>query len=204
MSNVNALKLTFNADALFADLIKHMLKAMNRVAEELFYQMQSRTKSQKVAQSLEKHVYFQGYNQIVTIVGSNHWMAFLENYGTGSLMAGDSENPYLTQYMRSGYWNPARPKLARYPVVGRPAGTYYAPDYQKGDSHRQYRSTGVYEGENLEKIKSFGSKTKFTPKSGTFFVETSMSFVKKRFQDIILEAIETFPWDNHKYLKGGG
>ena len=209
MSNdANKLGLHFNEDALVNDLILHLFKAMNKLADELYYQMQSRTGSQKVAQSLEKHIYLEGIKQIIVIVGSNHWMAFLENYGTGSLMASEAENPHLAMYMRSGYWNPARPKVAKAPVTGRPKGTYYSPDFSRGDSHVQKTSPGTYEGQNLEDI-SIGTKVMrnsrkmFVPKAGSFFVETSMTLIRKRFEDILLEAVNTFPWDSDKYLKGG-
>lgn len=75
-------------------------------------------------------------------VTSDHWQAWIAEWGSGTLM--DPNNPALSEYMSSEYWNPARRGLA---ITGRPAGAYKGLDGEIHDSH-----TGMLEGVNLEEL----------------------------------------------------
>lgn len=65
--------------------------------------------------------------------------AIMQSFGTGSLM--DRSNPYLSEYINSGKWNPAR---YNYAIVGRPEG-----EYENIYGETGY-SSGRMEGINIE------------------------------------------------------
>lgn len=68
--------------------------------------------------------------------------AWLVEYGKGSLMASETNNPYLERYKKNPRrWNSVRKGSF---VTGRKAGTYYDLDNKK------YISGGLWEGRNME------------------------------------------------------
>lgn len=197
----NELGLKFHAEKMYQDLIWEFIKTIDLVSDELADQMKSRTDTPVVSESIKKHIVWEGFDYIETLVGSDHWKAFLDNYGTGSKMASEVDNPYLSEYKQK-YWNSERNSSA---IIGRASGTYEVPDWESGDGYVTRKSSGSLKGVNLEKISIGNKQGQFNllikPKPPTFFVENSMKFIKKVFEDKLLEVYNNFPFYN--YLEGG-
>jgi len=128
-------------------------------------------------------------NQMMTgEVTADYWQAFLEQFGKGSLMAGESENPGLRAYMNSEYWNEYRSRSNRV-VVSRRAGRYKSIDgtYKISNS----RMPGV----DLEELAERGDiDRKFLPTPPTFFMRVALESNRNRILQGFQRVIETFPY----------
>lgn len=204
MSNLNELSLILNEELLYIDLIEYVFRAVEITANKLLSDFRQQWNS-KVDSSAVLNIKLVGSGMaveaITAIVGNDHWYALLDNYGTGSKMS--ANNPWLTEYISSGYFNRERlnQSLA---VVGRPEGKYISPDYSDGQGEIYLESKGYHEGENLEtKINPKTGRPYFNPISPKFWLEESMEKIEKVFFDNIVDAVNSFPFDSNKYLKGG-
>lgn len=196
----NELGLHIDTSKMYHDLVWEFVKTIDKVADELLMQMKSRTRTAVVQSSLKKKVMFDTFNDIEILVGSDHWQSFLDNYGVGSLMASESENPYLSEYKSSELWHGFRNSTA---ISARPKGTYIVPDWEKGDGYVTRESSGRFPaGTNLERM-TWGNNDNLTvtPQRPTFFMEHSFEFMKPIFVQRLMEVYENFPF--HKYIRGG-
>lgn len=201
MSKINEFGLNIDISAMYQDLILEFAIAVENVAQLLLSNMKVRSRIPVVQSSLKKEIIFNGYEQIEAIVGSDHWQAFLDNYGVGSLMADASENPYLQEYKSNyDFWN--RFRNSSNAIMGREAGTYIVPDWESGDGYTSRISTGSFAGINLENL-YWGNNYNLTvtPQKPTFFLENSMRFIEKVFEETLYEVYDNFPF--YKYIKGG-
>jgi len=146
-----------------------------------------------VRNRLTKDIYALGQDMIVADITADHWQAWLEQFGKGSLMAGPSENPGLVTYMNSEYWNRLRSKSTRV-VVGRPPGRYKSIDGEIKVSR------GRYAGVNLEELAERGViDAKFKPTPPTFFLRKALQSNRNRILQGLQRVIETFPY--HMYFR---
>jgi len=198
---INELGLKLNKDNLHFDLIFEFLKVMEKLAMELEDLMKSKAKLPVVSHSI-KHFTESSYKKIEIVVGSDHWQAFLDNYGTGSKMANNTQNPGLSAYKHSDFWHDYRPTNA---ITKRKTGSYEIPDWEEGYGYlirHTSDKTGIRAGTNMETLhfKEFGTKVR--PKAPSFFVQNSIRLMEKRFVEDITEVYKKFKFS--KYLKGGG
>lgn len=90
--------------------------------------------------------------------------AWISEFGKGSLMDRENENPYLKDYKNSSQWNPKRNRNG-YSVRGRPEGSYTDLDGNKQESSGK-AAKGSY-GLNLEKgLKPHTDDAKYEPIKG--------------------------------------
>lgn len=190
-----------DTEKMMEDLILAFVSTIEILSDNLAAQMKSRAKDSVVSSSIRKEIIWEGFNYIEFLVGSDHWKAFLDNYGTGSMMADVSKNPYLSEY-KENYWHSNRPSSA---ITGRGQGKYTIPDWESGDGYITRESSGVLKGVNLEKVSVGNSQGKYNlraqPQKPSFFIENSMAFVEKQFNEELMRVYENFPF--HKYIKGG-
>lgn len=81
-------------------------------------------------------------NMVVATLEATGQKAWIAEFGSGSQMAKDGSNPYLSEYQSSSNYNPLRP--ADGTIVGRRKGQYY-----DLDGKPQY-SSGRNAGKDLE------------------------------------------------------
>ena len=147
-----------------------------------------------VRNRLAKDIYALGQDLIVADITADHWQAWLEQFGKGSLMAGPDENPGLIKYMNSELWNRLRSKSTRI-VVGRPPGRY------KSIDGKIRISRGRYAGVDLEELAERGDiDARFKPTPPTFFLRKALQSNRNRILQGLQRVIETFPY--HKYFRG--
>lgn len=125
-------------------------------------------------------------------ITADYWQAWLEQFGKGSLMASQRENPGLVTYMNSEYWNRVRSKGTKV-VVGRPQGVYKSID---GEVRR---SGGSYVGVDLEELAARGDiDPSYGPTPPTFFLRVALQSNRNRILQGISQVITEFPY--HKYF----
>jgi hypothetical protein len=127
-------------------------------------------------------------------VGSDHWEAWIAEWGSGSEM--DTSNPDLAAYMASEYWNPVRDGFA---ITGRPKGPYLGLDNRMHDTH-----TGKLAGVNLEELSRSDSEFQawmarvglppdaFQPKPPLHFMREALEANRNLIMDQLNAVIETF------------
>lgn len=126
-------------------------------------------------------------------ITADYWQAWLEQFGKGSLMAGQSDNPGLSRYMSSELWNRYRSKSNR-AVAGRGKGKYKAIDGTMRESG------GSYAGVDLEEMAARGEIDRsFGPTPPTFFLRIALQSNRQRILDGLQRVIEDFPY--HKYFR---
>jgi hypothetical protein len=200
---INELNLYFDDKLMYDDLCVKLVFAIDHVAvtlRSIFKQDATEAISDEDAWTIG---FEYGANYIGAYVGTDHWLAFLDNYGTGSVMAGAIANPFLAEYIESGYFNKARLSQGM-AVIGRPEGAYPTPDYKsgKGDVDPQRVSTGAFEGIDLETlINPRTGKPYFTAKQPKFWLEHGLDRVADMFVLSIQTVLDEFPYQN--YLRGG-
>lgn len=201
MAELNELGLSFEKERMIDDLILMFFTVLDNLSDTLLDQMRSRVKDVSILDTFRKEVAIEGIEQIEIAVGSDHLKAFLDNYGTGSKMASESENPFLEEY-KSKYFHEYRPDNA---VTKRERGvTYVVPDWNKGYGTIERKTnpdSGIEEGTNLETLNWKDFNYKFVAKSPSFFLEHSMIFMRKVFAEELVKVYEEFPF--WKYIKGG-
>lgn len=199
MSKLNELGLHIDTTRLYNDLIEEFTKVILNIGDELERNMKTRARNPVVIASIKAEITKLGSDEIEIIVGSDHWQSFLDNYGMGSLMAKESENPYLSEYKKSNFWNSFRYGNA---IVGRPQGVYIVPNWESGDGYIPRKSSGNLQGVNLENLK-WGNNYNLTstPQPPSFFLEFSIRDIKAIMEEQLLEVYEKFPFS--KYIKGG-
>ncbi len=135
---------------------------------------------------IKKNAEVLGWQIAGQVMAVGGWAAASE-FGTGSLMETDSlNNPELTRYIFSGLWNPARPRRAGAPIVGRPKGRWK--DIFGQDRH----SRGTAEGRDLE------GGGRYRPVKGTAWFRAIFKLNQIRFCRHCLEVLERFPM--HRYI----
>ncbi|WP_274362752.1 hypothetical protein [Paenibacillus thermotolerans] len=148
-----------------------------------------------VRSKLQKELFFVANQMISGEVKTDYWEAFLEQFGKGSLMAGENENPGLRAYINSDIWNRLRSKNIR-AVVGRARGSY-----KSIDGTVRY-SGGSRRGVNLEFLAQKGIiDQKFLPTPQTYFLRIALKSNRRRILQGLQRVIETFPYQNY-FLKG--
>ena len=210
---INQLGLTFNEHSFYYDLIDklvlsvllactHIKDGMRREASPAidddnswFIDSQTSDKTWLLVDSTMKEIIFH--------VGAKNWLAYLDNYGTGSLMARANSNPFLQEYINnSPFFNKERLKNGM-AVVGRPEGTYLSPDYRDGKGVIERYSKGKMEGLNLEeKINPRTKKPYFIPDSPKYWLEQGIeqdgiAYLKQEVENALAE----FKYSS--YLFGG-
>lgn len=144
------------------------------------------------------------WEQISYLVGSDDWNAFIANYGKGSLMANESQNPFLAEY-KSKYFHSYRDKSTN-AISARPKTNtgQLMPDFETGDGYVYVNGTGtIPAGTNLEGAYAWKTyKVRIRPKRPSFFMENTFSFFETEMARRIQEVLDRFPFD--KYLKGAG
>ena len=159
----------------------HMIKAVKKMQDAYFNEIQSHMRTPEGMQDLTKGDVELIAGWITAQVIGGPW-AILDSFGSGSLM--DTSNPALTDYLfnTAKGWNPARHDLA---IRGRPKGTYV--DF----FGKTKTSTGRREGQDLE------SYLDPWPPSHAFTAATAWmqhTIIQKMLED----AIVAFPF--HKYI----
>ncbi|MGE6227630.1 hypothetical protein [Paenibacillus chitinolyticus] len=208
--SVNELGLTFDETALYNDLIAELSHAVYSASVDV--QLYMKTMASEVlsdesawfvhnAEQVQQTVFTNGMDSVVFYVGAQHWYAFLDNYGTGSLM--DRKNPFLNSYIQSGFFNKDR-LGAGMAVLGRAEGAYRVPDFKSGHGQIERESSGSLEGKNLEKlINPRTKKPYYIPEAPKHWLETSMKLAEPILQTHIERVFDNFNFSNPKYLKGG-
>lgn len=111
--------------------------------------------------------------------------AVMDSYGTGSEM--DDDNPFLSQYINSSLWNPAR---INYDISGRPKGFYI------NILGRKRYSSGRKAGRSLE--------DRFSPQKPSFAFQRAEKwyFAKQsRVNEILTEYIDKYIDGMANYLE---
>ncbi|GMA50130.1 hypothetical protein GCM10025857_14870 [Alicyclobacillus contaminans] len=125
-------------------------------------------------------------------IGSDHWEAWLAEWGSGSLM--DRTNPDLAQYMGSELWNPVRDG---FDITGRPEGPYLGLD---GALHE---SSGKLAGISLEDLVEHDPAFRewadthvgpgaFQPKPPLHFIRDALESNRALIIDQLNGVLETF------------
>ncbi|MDK8182111.1 hypothetical protein [Paenibacillus sp. UMB4589-SE434] len=144
---------------------------------------------------LQKQVFFLGNGMLVGEVSADHWEAWLEQFGKGSMMAGPQENRGLVTYMNSEAWNKLRSRTTR-AVLGRWEGSY------KGIDGTVRYSGGSYAGRNLEALAQSGElDAGFLPTPPSFFMRNAVKENRNRIMQGFMRVIQDFPY--HRYFLGG-
>jgi hypothetical protein len=134
-------------------------------------------------------------------VSADHWQAWLEEFGKGSEM--DSTNPYLSEYISSEYWNPARHGPS---IAGRPKGEYLGLD------NEIHYSSGILEGKDLELLsrevwfQEWASERgidpdEFLPTPPTHFLSEAVKSNEDAILQSLAELVETL--DLSQFILGG-
>jgi hypothetical protein len=182
-------------------------RAANDLRQRLFYE--ARDLANLVLQTAKSNIRYypdvrNHLTQDIAILGSmiaadieaDHWQAWLEQFGKGSMMAGPEQNRGLITYMNSKYWNALRSKTTRI-VKGRAAG-YYASISSKQPKY----SGGSYRGVDLEELAERGDiDAKFKPTPPTYFLRVALQSNKARILQGFAHVLEEFPY--HKYFRKG-
>lgn len=200
MSEVNKLNLYFDEEALINDLIKALLDGVNQVSKELLDLFAS-----KATDPLNWTIVIEkGVDIVKSYVGSTSWNAFLDNYGTGSLMYKD--NPWLNEYLQSSFYNKERDNYDRH-IIARPKGEYISPNYKTGDGVVWRKGSGSVDKNgnplDLETTKNKNGKPIMEAKPPHLWLENGMKIIEKRYFDVLSDIINNFDFQNDKYLKGG-
>lgn len=115
---------------------------------------------------------------IISKIEASGMKAYILEYGKGSLM--DKNNPYLSEYMQSGLWNPDR---RGYDVSGRARGWY-----KNADGELAY-SDGRAKGRSLERMR----KPEFMPQEAMHIIEEEINFsihgIEEAIADVMAEGI---------------
>lgn len=141
--------------------------------------------------TFRKELIESGSNMIKFKVGSNHWYAFIIEYGRGTMM--DINNPFLGSYMDSGFYNPYR---VHGDIRTWGFGSYEVPDWIGGNG------TVTKMGHGAPGIKIPDDKLIATPLPPSHFLRDALERTKEKLNETIQEAFRTFPFGF--YLKGGG
>lgn len=124
-------------------------------------------------------------------ITADYWQAWLEQFGKGSLMAGPSDNPGLTNYMNSELWNNLRSRSSRV-VAGRGKGRY------KSIDGTVKVSGGGMAGVDLEELAARGDIDKrFGPTPPTFFLRQALQANRSRILQGFESVILNFPYHNY-------
>ncbi|WP_336786952.1 hypothetical protein [Paenibacillus sp. MMO-177] len=201
---VNQLGLSFDEQALYNDLLYEFALAVQNAATDILFAMRAgatEALDDDTAWFVKQEVFNRGMDGIVFYVGAQHWLAFLDNYGTGSLM--DKSNPWLDEYIRSGYFNNLR--SGDMVVVGRPAGTYQMPNFATGHGEiTRTNKRGTLAGQNLEqKINPRTKKPYFVPEAPKHWLERAMRYANEYLTIHVDKVFQSFNFNNPKYLRGG-
>src|SRR5690606_24867761 len=172
------------------DLDKALDEALKRMGHEIRVEIEHRIPDGNIRGPVG-YASITGAYLMAQIVGDA--IALMANYGRGSLMARD--NPGLSDYMRSPYWNPDRNPMDMY--IRTRKGPYI-------DIFGQRRRGSPKGGRILEPQMQESAYLKakfqaFEPWRPTYAFDRAMRWLANgRFKWIIQNAIREFPW--HKYL----
>lgn len=120
--------------------------------------------------------------QAFLAAGQKAWLA---EFGKGSLMDTEGENPFLAEYKDGDIWNGLRP--ADNTIVGRPQGTYY-----DLDGH-EYHSSGRMAGVNLEQwINARTGNPAAMPVRGRHIIIETLRQLLPDMQEEVQEAIAKY------------
>lgn len=144
-----------------------------------------------VSGTFRKELIQSGSDMIKFKVGSDHWYAFIVEYGRGTSM--DINNPFLPSYMDSGFYNPYR---VHGDIRTWGYGPYEIPDWFGGKGTIQKMGRGA------PGIKIPEDKLNATPLPPNHFLRDALDRTKDKLRETIIEAFRTFPFS--MYLKGGG
>ena len=170
----------------------HMIKAVKRMQDAYFDEIQSHMRTPEGMQDLTKGDVELIAGWITAQVIGGPW-ATLDQWGRGSLM--DTSNPALQDYLfnTAKGWNPARHDLA---IRGRPKGTYT--DF----FGRTRTSSGALEGRDLETDppqKGRFQTDQFDPWPPSHAFTTATAWMQHTIiQKMLEDAIVAFPF--HKYI----
>jgi hypothetical protein len=203
MTMSNNFGLTFNDKAFYDDVCKQLVKAVQAALDKLQNTMQAYSGESKISGAW-MNVIKMAEGKIIGYVGNDHWWAFIDNFGSGSKL--DKSNPWLQEYVESGFFNKERLDFD-YAVVSR-FGHYYSPDWIGGDGYKEHTGSGrrTVEGNpiNLERLTNPRSgKPYYVPQSGKHWLEEVMAQAELLLDDYIIMALDDFEWDSDEYLKGG-
>lgn len=184
-------KLKFNHAQAMIDLRLHLIAALTMLQKELLAESQAGMRTSEGREDLTAGSIKDIAGILSVSIIGGPW-ATMDEMGKGSLM--DKDNPFLGDYIRGDTWNPARNDYA---IRGRSAGEQLT---MFGD-RRQFR--GNAPGVNLERLAEKGAikdnPERFLPKEPSKAIRTAMRWMAQgRFQRVIGDAVQTFPW--HRYL----
>lgn len=187
---LNHLSLQLDANSLIRDLTARLnfyfedeVERLAGTLNGLDYGFASGTFKKELIQS--------GSDMIKFKVGSDHWYAFIIEYGRGTSM--DINNPFLSSYMDSGFYNPYR---VHGDIRTWGYGPYEIPDWFGGKGTIQKMGRGA------PGILIPEEKLNATPLSPNHFLRDALERTKDKLRETITEAYRTFPFS--MYLKGGG
>lgn len=127
-----------------------------------------------------------GWHIVAHVMALGGW-AVASEFGTGSAMETNNLiNPSLSRYINSDLWNPARPRQAGAPIVGRPRGRW------KDIFGRDRYSRGTAEGRNLE------NKNRYRPIKGTAWFRAIFILNQRNFHRRCVQILKQFPM--HRYI----
>lgn len=182
----------FDSERAEIDLRRALLQEAESLADLVMQTAKSNIRHYpEVRNSLKKEIYSLGQYMIVADITADHWQAWLEQFGKGSLMAGPNDNPGLIKYMNSELWNRLRSRSTRI-VVGRPFGRY------QGMNGEIKVSRGGYAGVDLEELAERGDiDARFKPSPPTFFLRKALQSNRNRILQGLQHVVETFPYHNY-------
>lgn len=106
----------FNKEEFLSDLYSIMVKEANKISKKKLEQL----KGAKFGNNQIQKSYGDAYRRVIgriagenvfkVVFGKKTLSAFITEFGTGSLMAGEQDNPYLKTYLGNRFYNPVRSK----------------------------------------------------------------------------------------------
>lgn len=190
---INKLNLTLDHRQMYIALIMELENSVNMLSNVLLQRFQAASGNSTIADDW-KIVYDRGMSILRVYVGNDHWQAFIDNYGKGSLMD-TSSNPWLSEYINSGYFNEQRIEYG-YAIITRPRGEYTVPNFQSGKGTIKR----VSKARSIKNLETTGNPL-YRPLPAKHWLENEMIKFEPLFYQFLQDTVRHFPFSN--YLRGG-
>ncbi len=178
----------FDSRAAYKDLEAAFGAQIPRLTTVVLSQAQSSAGDEDVRASLESFIDYTLPGVFEGVVFADHWKAWMEEWGKGSLM--DQSNPDLYGYIGGDYWNKARNDFA---IRGRPPGQYLGLDGKEHVSSGRAYNPSTGKGRNLEKLAESGkiknNPQSYLPKPPTHFLRDALRANQRRILETFQETL---------------
>lgn len=175
-----SISLTFDAQAMYNDLMDELLKAMNDLINEFYrsatqgFDAPAMEASEKIPAHLSDTTEYNGHTPIgdipeyIVTQCKFYADAIMKSFGTG-VYADTSSDSYWNQYRQSELWNKSRSGIA---IVGRPKGKY------TNIYGEETESSGRNRGKNVEGYTDKDGNL-IESKPGTHSIQTAEAWIMK-------------------------